>query len=91
MTFPAGETVTTIKISVFHKKIAIRMGTIIDNVKDERGCVSKMLVRSDARKILENYDWDTFGWHRVTFIGDWKEQFVIAAKWFGLEVIKEDI
>ncbi len=91
VTFPAGETVTTIKISAFNKKIAIRTGTIIDNVKDERGCVSKMLVRSDARKILENYDWDTFGWHRVTFIGDWKEQFMMAAKWLGLEVVEEDI
>ncbi len=88
--FPIGEIATTIKISVFEKKIAIRQGKIIDNVVDKKGCVSKMLVESDVKKILENYNWETFGWHRVTFIGDWKEKFVIGAKLLGLDVIEED-
>lgn len=88
--FPIGEIATTIKISVFEKKIAIRQGKIIDNVVDKKGCTSKMLVESDVKAILENYDWETFGWHRVTFIGDWKEKFVIGAKLLGLNVIEED-
>jgi len=88
--FPIGEPVTTIKISVFEKKIAIRQGKIIDNVVDKKGCVSKMLVESNTRKILENYNWDTFGWHRCTFIGNWKEEFIIAAKLLGLDVVEED-
>ena len=88
--FPIGETVTTIKISVFKKKISIRIGKIIDNVVDEKGCVSKMLVKDNVGKIMNNYDWETFGWHRVTFIGDWKEDFIIGAKILGLEIIEED-
>ncbi|MFW9902537.1 MAG: hypothetical protein ACFFDY_14820, partial [Candidatus Thorarchaeota archaeon] len=88
--FPIGEIVTTIKISVFNKKISIRQGKIIDNVVDDKGCVSKMLVKSNVEKIMKNYDWDTFGWHRVTFIGDWKDIFIIGAKILGLEIIEED-
>ncbi|MFW9938717.1 MAG: hypothetical protein ACFFD5_13800 [Candidatus Thorarchaeota archaeon] len=89
--FPIGEIVTTIKISVFEKKIAIRTGKIIDNIVDKKGCVSKMLVESNVQKIMENYDWDTFGWHRVSFIGDWKENFIIGARLLGLDIYEEDI
>ncbi|MFX0072421.1 MAG: hypothetical protein ACFFAO_15155 [Candidatus Hermodarchaeota archaeon] len=85
--FPVGEFVTTIKISVFEKKIEIRTGKIVDNVIDKGGCVSKMLVESNVEKIIENYDWDSFGWHRVTFIGNWKDAFTIGAKLLGLEIV----
>jgi len=88
--FPIGEPVTTIKISVFEKKISIRTGKIIDNIVDEKGCVCKMLVESDVEKIMENYDWSAFGWHRVTFIGDWKEEFINGAKILGLEIVEDD-
>ncbi|MFX1320179.1 MAG: hypothetical protein ACFFAQ_00915 [Promethearchaeota archaeon] len=88
--FPIGQLATTIKISIFERKIAIRQGKIIDNIIDDRACVSKMLVEGDTKKILDNYDWDTFGWHRVTFVGDWKDKFIIGAKILGLEVVEED-
>lgn len=88
--FPIGEIVTTIKISVFKKKISIRRGKIIDNVVDKKGCVSKMLVKDNVKKIMRNYDWESFGWHRVTFIGDWKDDFIIGANLLGLEIIEED-
>ena len=88
--FPKGEVTTTIKVSLLKKKIAISQGTIIDNVAEKGGCVSKMLVETDANKIMENYDWDTFGWHRVTFLGDWLEYFTIASKFLGLELVVLD-
>ncbi|NHJ22718.1 MAG: hypothetical protein EAX91_17375 [Candidatus Lokiarchaeota archaeon] len=90
VTFPIGKPVTTIKISVFERKISIRTGKIIDNIVDEKGCVSKMLVESNVEGIMKNYDWSTFGWHRVTFIGDWKEHFINGAKILGLEIVDED-
>jgi hypothetical protein len=49
-----------------------------------------MLVKGNVDKIVKNYDWETFGWHRVTFIGDWKEIFMIGAKILGLEIVEED-
>ncbi|MHA1688467.1 MAG: hypothetical protein ACTSUN_03900 [Promethearchaeota archaeon] len=85
--FPIGEPVTTIKISIFNKSIEIRTGKIKDNITDERGCVSKMLVESNVKKIMKSYDWDAFGWHRVTFIGDWKNEFILGAKLLGLRVL----
>lgn len=85
--FPIGEVVTTIKISIFNRRIELRKGEIIDNIINEGGCVSKMLVKSQVNKILENYDWESFGWHRVTFIGDWKDEFIIGANLLGLEVV----
>ncbi|MBN2157245.1 MAG: hypothetical protein JW776_14465 [Candidatus Lokiarchaeota archaeon] len=88
--FPLGENLTTIKISVFEKKIAIRTGRIIDNIIDDKGCVTKVLVETNVNKIMEKYDWETFGWHRVSFLGDWREKFTLGAKILGLQVIHED-
>ncbi|MHA1805487.1 MAG: hypothetical protein ACTSU4_13300 [Promethearchaeota archaeon] len=85
--FPVGEPVTTIKISIFNKSIEIRTGKIKSNVVDERGCVSKMLVECNVKRIMENYDWNSFGWHRVSFVGDWKEDFIIGAKLLGLKIV----
>ncbi|MBO3841290.1 MAG: hypothetical protein FGF48_02605 [Candidatus Brockarchaeota archaeon] len=88
--FPLGETLTTIKISILKKKIAVRTGRIIGMVKDEKACRVKVLVESDAKKILENYDWDTFGFHGVSFLGDHRHDIISAARLAGLEVSEED-
>jgi len=31
-----------------------------------------------------------FGWHRVTFYGDWRRQAINLARLLGLKVIEED-
>ena len=91
--FPPGETLTTIKISLLKKKIAIRTGRIIGMVRDEKACSAcrvKVLVETNAKRILENYDWDTFGLHRVSFLGDHRDEIITAASLLGLEVCEED-
>ncbi len=88
--FPIGETLTTIKISMLKKKIAIRTGKILGTLRDEKACRVKVLVETNARKILENYDWDTFGFHRISFLGDYRDEIIFAAKLLGLEVFEED-
>ncbi len=88
--YPKGEDITTVKISVLKRKISIRTGKIIDVIWDENGCRNKVLVATNAEKILENYDWDTFGWHRVSVLGDWRDEIFAAAKLLGLEVVEED-
>ncbi len=82
--FPAGEDLTTIK------KLALRHGRIVGQMVDEKACTTKVAVESDAERILENYDWMTFGWHRVSFVGDWRKELIAAARLAGLEVVKED-
>ncbi|MGQ4876022.1 MAG: hypothetical protein ACP6IY_18305 [Promethearchaeia archaeon] len=86
--YPIGEPLTTIKISILKKKIEIRQGKIIGNIEDKRGCVTKVLVETNAQKTLENYDWETFGWHRVSFVGDWVNEFRIGAKLLGLKIVE---
>ncbi|MCS7285682.1 MAG: hypothetical protein NZ653_00875 [Anaerolineae bacterium] len=88
--FPVGEDLTTIKLSLLEKKLALRHGKIIGQIVDEKACVNKVLVEDDAEKILENYDWMTFGWHRVSFVGDWRREFKAAARLAGLKLVEED-
>jgi hypothetical protein len=89
--FPKGETLTTIKISMLKKKVAVRSGKIVDTIsEDSRACRVKVIVEDDAEKILEKYDWNTFGLHRVSFLGDHRKEVVYAAKLLGLELVEED-
>lgn len=103
--YPVGEELTTIKISVLEKKIAVRSGKIVDSLIDEKICTNKLkewsfagetgfepgvIVETNAKKIFENYDYRTFGWHRVSFVGDFREDIKIAARLLGLELIEED-
>ena len=37
---------------------------------------------------IDKPQWEA-GWHKVTFIGDWKETFIIGAKILGLEILEE--
>jgi len=89
--FPKGEVLTTIKVSVLKKKVALRSGRIAGSTaEDERACRVKVIVEDDAEKILEKYDWDTFGLHRVSFLGDHRRTVRCAAKLLGLELVEED-
>ena len=87
--YPVGD-LTTIKISVLEKKIALRHGRVLGSVMDEKGCRNKVLVEADAKRVLENYDEETFGWHRVSFAGESKDEMKMAAKLLGLEIVDED-
>lgn len=87
--FPSGEDVTTIKISVFHRKICIRYGKSLGLIEDEKACRDKLAVETNAVKILEKHNQEIFGWHKVSFLGDFREEFKAAAKLLGLEIVEE--
>ncbi|MEM2636972.1 MAG: hypothetical protein QXL15_01340, partial [Candidatus Korarchaeota archaeon] len=89
--YPEGESVTTIKVSILERKIAVRSGRILGATKDEKACHSKLIVETNARKILDNYDFKTFGWHRVTVLGNWREKIIAAARLLGLKIVEEDV
>lgn len=88
--FPVGEDVTTVKVSVFHGKLSIRYGRSLGLVEDEKACRDKLQVETNAQRILEKHDQSVFGWHKVSFLGDFREEFKAAAKLLGLEVVEED-
>lgn len=88
---PLGEMITTLKINVLEKAMAMHQGKTVANVKEERGCRTKLAAEVNAKKILDNWNKKAnWGWHRVTFYGDWKKQVIRLATLLGIKVFEED-
>ena len=66
---PTGEIVTTVKVSSLNKAFSIHTGKTVANVNDDKACRTKLAAEVDAEKILNNYHFEIFSWHRVTFYG----------------------
>jgi len=76
--FPLDETVTVAKLSLADRKLAVFTGTTVDGRQlyrnfDDMLCKSKIVIKTDAEAILENYDSETFGVHRVVVYGDYRK------------------
>ena len=93
--YPIGETVTVAKISMYKKKLSIFTGETVSGEElfpywDDVLGRNKIAVKTDAKALLENVDWKTFGNHRVALFGDYREEFKALAKLIGFEVIEKD-
>lgn len=87
---PSGEALTTVKINILAKKMAIHQAESVGSMEIERGCRTKLIGKANVARILENWDFDTFGWHRVTFFGEFRKTFCDFAKLTGLSIVEED-
>ena len=92
---PTNEVVTIIKISIYHKKIAISTGITVPGRElykdfDDRLCRTKLVVKTNAKAFEEYYDTITFGVHRNILFGDYRETIKNMAAIIGYEVIEED-
>jgi len=87
---PLGHPVTTVKVSVANKAFAVHGGRAVANIHDEKGCRTKLAAETDALKILDNYRFDVFGWHRVTCYGDVRKPLTNLARLYGLSLHEED-
>ena len=93
--YPIGETVTVAKISMYGKKLSIFTGETVSGEElfpywDDILGRNKIAVKTDAKALLENVDWKTFGNHRTAFFGDYRHQFKDLAKLIGFEVVEKD-
>jgi len=88
---PLGETVTTIKMNPRENAFAVHNARTVANVDDDKGCRTKLAAEVDARRIMANYHFDLFGWHRVTCYGDYREACTNLAKLYGMEIYQEDL
>ena len=91
---PLNEVVTIIKISIYHKKIAISTGMTVSGLElyqdfDDRLCRTKLVVKINAKAFEEYYDTVTFGVHRNILFGDYRETIKYMAAIIGYEVIEE--
>lgn len=88
---PIHDTVTTVKIDIEHHAMAIHTAMAVGNVNEEKGCRTKLAAEvPDAQQLLDNWDTDVFSWHKVTFYGDYRRDFLNFARLYDLSVIQED-
>ena len=87
---PLGEMVTTVKINTRERMLVIHQGKTVANVEEDKACRTKLAAEAEAEKILENYNFDKFGWHRITVYGDFRKEVLNLARLWGLKVVEED-
>jgi hypothetical protein len=87
---PLGEMTTTILFDAGKEQVILHQGKTVANVDLDLACRNKLAVevKGDVYKLMNN--WDTWGWHRVTFYGDYKRQVYNMASLLGFEVFEED-
>ncbi len=69
-----GEIMSTIKFDIKTNRIAFHKGKIVGNVDTDRACRTKVAVEVDTAAVARNYQVSKFGWHRVSFYGDWETE-----------------
>jgi hypothetical protein len=86
---PLGFMTTTIQFDHNKKQVIFHQGTAVENVDDDRACRNKLAVevKGDVYKLLD--EWDQWGWHRVTFYGDFKKEIYDIARFLEFEVLEE--
>ncbi len=93
--YPIGETVTVAKLGTHAKKLSVFTGETVSGEElfpywDDVLGRNKVAIKTDARALLENVDWEAFGNHRTVFFGDFRQQFKDLAKLIGFEVVEKD-
>lgn len=81
---------TTLEIDPARKEILFHQAKAVANDPDDRACRTKLCAEplGDIEKLFSK--WEEWGWHRVTFYGDFKEPVYALADSIGWEVIEED-
>ena len=90
---PVNYPVTTVQFHFFGdggKGCAlVQTGRTFSNDPDDRACRTKMVVEVTGDFERSYKLWDLWGWHRVTFLGDFKKDVEALAKKIGYRVIYE--
>ena len=86
---PLGYMTTTVEFAPEWKEILFHQGKSVENVIEDRACRTKLAVEpvGDLEKLFT--EWDRWGWHRVTFYGDLREQVHQICKTYRLELVEE--
>jgi L-fucose isomerase-like protein len=86
---PLGYLTTTLMINENRKEILFHQAKAVGNDPDDRACRTKLCAEplGDIEKLFR--EWDQWGWHRVTFYGDFKVQVYDFAASLGWKVVEE--
>lgn len=86
---PLGEPVTTVLLDPMRKAISVHTGVVVANDSDDRACRTKIVARVTGDYSKMELTWINFGWHRVTFVGDFRADVEAFAKKIGYEIVYE--
>ena len=94
---PVGEPVTTVKFNCYKKMLSLHTGVITGNDRDDRACRTKIVSRVTGDYSKMELSWCNskaktdagFGWHRVTFMGDFRSNVEAFAKRIGYKLVYE--
>jgi len=86
---PVNHLTTTLELNNANKEILFHQAVALDNDPDDRACRTKLSAEplGDIEKLFTM--WDKWGWHRVTFYGDFKAPVYALADSMGWKVIEE--
>ena len=94
---PVGEPVTTVKFNCYKKMLSLHTGVVTGNDRDDRACRTKIVSRvtGDYSKMELSWCYSKaktdagFGWHRVTFMGDFRSAVEAFAAKIGYKLVYE--
>lgn len=87
--------VTTIKVNILQSRTSIWTGELVPGesiYKDffESYCCSKLVAKTNAKAIYNNYDYRIFGNHNCCFYGDFRDKIKYIASLIGFKVVEQD-
>ena len=93
--FPANEPVTIWRIDVQRKQILVHTGTTVSGYSLYKDwaylmCRSKLVSKTDAKKVQSHAYQDNWGVHKTVTFGDYRERIKDLGILMGYEVIEED-
>ena len=86
---PRNYPVTSVQFHFDKRLLAVQTGRSFSNDPDDRGCRTKMVVEVTGDFEKAYLHWNKLGWHRVTFLGDFKKDAVALAEKIGYKVVYE--
>ena len=69
--------------------VLVQTGRTFSNDPDDRACRTKIVARVTGDYSKMELAWIKFGWHRVTFMGDFRSDVEAFAKRIGYEIVYE--
>lgn len=85
---PLGEMTTTLKFAPARKEVILHQGKTVANIDEDKACRTKLAVEiKDPDKMLA--EWDRWGWHRVTYYGDYRRPVEALSALMGFKVTIE--
>lgn len=84
---PLNEMTTSLKFIPERKTMVIHQGRTVANIDEDKACRTKVAVDfPNARKLFNEW---SFGWHRVTVYGDFKDRLEDFSRLMGYSIVEE--